>query len=41
MTTMDPEVERHRRGWIAFTNFIKIMLAAIVITLILLAIFLL
>jgi Bacterial aa3 type cytochrome c oxidase subunit IV len=41
MAAMDPEVERHRRGWIGFTRFIKIALAVIVAVLVLLAIFLL
>lgn len=37
---MDPEVERHRRGWIGFTWFIKIAIAVIVIILVGLTIFL-
>jgi len=40
MAAIDPELERHRRTWIGFTWFIKISLLAIVITLILMAIFL-
>jgi Bacterial aa3 type cytochrome c oxidase subunit IV len=39
--TFDPEVERHRRTWIGFTRFVKFGTAAVVILLILLAIFLL
>jgi hypothetical protein len=39
--TFDPEVERHRRTWIAFTRFVKYSTVAVVILLILLAIFLL
>jgi hypothetical protein len=41
MAAMDPEVERHRRGWIGFTRFIKIALAVIVLILVGLAVFLL
>ncbi len=41
MTAVDPELERHMRTWIGFTRFMKASLAAIVITLILMAIFLL
>ena len=41
MTVIDPELERHRRTWIGFTWFVKIMLIAIVIILVGMAIFLL
>ena len=41
MTVMDPDLERHRRSWIGFTWFIKISILVIVITLGLMAIFLL
>ena len=41
MAAIDPELERHRRTWLGFTWFIKISLLVIVITLILMAIFLL
>lgn len=41
MSAIDPEFERHRRTWIGFTWFLKISLVAIVITLIILALFLL
>ena len=41
MTAVDPEFQRHYRSWIGFTHFIKIGLAAIVMILILMAIFLL
>ena len=40
MAVMDPELERHRRAWIGFTWFIKISVLVIVITLALMAIFL-
>ncbi len=40
MAVTDPELERHRRSWIGFTWFIKISLLVIVITLALMAIFL-
>ena len=40
MTAIDPDFERHRRTWIGFTHFIKIMLAVIILTLIGMAIFL-
>jgi hypothetical protein len=39
MAAIDPELERHRRAWLAFTRLIKYALAAIVIILIGLAIF--
>jgi Bacterial aa3 type cytochrome c oxidase subunit IV len=38
---MDAEVERHRQGWVGFTRFLKIGTAAVIILLILMAIFLL
>ena len=40
-TTIDPEYERHRQTWVGFTRLIKVSLAVIVITLLLLAFFLL
>jgi hypothetical protein len=40
MAAIDPELERHRRTWIGFTWFIKISILVIVITLGLMAIFL-
>ena len=41
MATMDPEVERHYRGWLGFVRFIKIAITLIVITLVGMALFLL
>jgi Bacterial aa3 type cytochrome c oxidase subunit IV len=41
MAAIDTELERHRRTWIGFTRFIKYALAAIIILLVLMAIFLL
>ena len=41
MTAIDPELERHRQTWIAFTRLIKYALAIIVIVLVGMAIFLL
>ncbi len=41
MAVIDPELERHRQTWIGFTRFIKYALAAIVILLVGMAIFLL
>lgn len=41
MAAVDPELERHRQTWIGFTRFIKAALAVVVITLVLMAIFLL
>jgi hypothetical protein len=38
---MDAEIERHRRGWVGFTRFLKMGTISIIILLILLAIFLL
>ena len=38
---MDAEVERHRRGWIGFTRFLKYGTISIIIILVLMAIFLL
>ncbi len=40
MTVVDPELERHRRDWIGFTWFIKISVLVVVLTLVLMAIFL-
>lgn len=40
-TTIDPEYERHHQTWVGFTRLIKVSLAVIVITLLLLAFFLL
>ena len=39
MAAVDPDFERHRQTWVAFTRLIKYALAAIVIILIGLAIF--
>ncbi|HEV8031610.1 MAG TPA: hypothetical protein VGP42_11385 [Stellaceae bacterium] len=41
MAVMDPELERHRRTWIGFTWFLKIMIVLIVLILSGMAIFLL
>ena len=41
MAVVDPEFERHYRTWIGFTRLIKYGLAAIVILLVGMAIFLL
>jgi hypothetical protein len=40
MAAIDPELERHRRTWIGFTRLIKYALAAIVVILVGMAIFL-
>jgi len=40
MATIDPELERHRQTWIAFTRLIKYSLALILIILVGMAIFL-
>ena len=40
MVAIDPELERHRQTWIAFTRLIKYSLALIVIILAGMAIFL-
>jgi Bacterial aa3 type cytochrome c oxidase subunit IV len=40
MAAIDPELERHRQTWIGFTRFLRYALAAIVIVLIGMAIFL-
>ncbi len=40
MAAIDPDYERHRRTWIGFTWFIKIMVVLIVIILAGMAIFL-
>jgi hypothetical protein len=39
MAVIDPELERHRQGWIGFTRLIRYALAAIIIILVGLAIF--
>lgn len=41
MSIADPELQRHRQTWIGFTRFLKIALAAVVLLLIGMAIFLL
>jgi hypothetical protein len=41
MAAVDPEFERHRRTWIGFTRFVKYGLAAVIVILVLMAIFLL
>jgi hypothetical protein len=33
MTAIDPELERHRRTWVGFTWFIKIMLVLVIVVL--------
>ncbi len=38
MAVIDPELERHRQGWIGFTRLMKYALAAVVIILVGLAI---
>jgi hypothetical protein len=38
--TMDAELERHRRTWIAFTRFLKWVILALIVVLGLMAIFL-
>ena len=40
MAAIDPELERHRQTWIAFTRLIKYSLALIIIILVGMAIFL-
>jgi hypothetical protein len=40
MAVVDPELERHRRTWIGFVLFIKLSLLVVVVTLGLMAIFL-
>jgi Bacterial aa3 type cytochrome c oxidase subunit IV len=40
-TTIDPEFRRHQQTWIGFTRLIKVVLAAIVVILVGMAIFLL
>lgn len=39
MAAVDPEFERHRQTWLAFTRLIKYTLATIIIVLIGLAVF--
>jgi hypothetical protein len=41
MTVVDPEFQQHYQTWISFTRLIKFGLAATIIVLVLLAIFLL
>ena len=41
MAVIDPDLERHRQGWIGFTRLLKFALAAIIIILVGMAIFLL
>ena len=41
MTAIDPDFQRHRQTWLGFIRFIKISLVVIVVTLALMAIFLL
>ena len=40
MAAIDPDLERHRRTWIAFTRLIKYSLTLIIIILVGMAIFL-
>jgi hypothetical protein len=40
MAAVDPEYERHRRTWIGFTRLLKYAIAAIVVILVGMAIFL-
>ena len=40
MAAIDPELERHRQTWIAFTRLIKYAVALIVIILVGMAVFL-
>jgi hypothetical protein len=39
MAAVDPEYERHRQAWLAFTRLIKYVLAAVIIVLVGLATF--
>jgi hypothetical protein len=39
MAAVDPEYERHRQAWFAFTRLIKYALATIIVVLVGLAIF--
>jgi hypothetical protein len=39
MAAVDPDLERHRQGWLGFARLIKYALGAIIIVLIGLAIF--
>ena len=41
LTTLDPELERHRETWLGFVRFMKIMIVVIVLILGGMAIFLL
>jgi len=40
MAAIDPELERHRQTWIAFTRLIKYSVALIIIVLVGMAVFL-
>jgi aa3 type cytochrome c oxidase subunit IV len=40
MAAVDPEFERHRRGWLGFARLLRYAIAAIVVILVLMAIFL-
>ena len=40
LTAMDAEIERHRQTWLGFCRFMRIMVAAIVLLLVGMAIFL-
>jgi len=39
MTAVDPDLERHRQGWLGFTRLMKYALGTIIIILIGLAVF--
>ena len=41
LTTLDPEVERHRETWLGFVRFLKVMTTLVVLILAGMAIFLL
>jgi hypothetical protein len=41
LSTMDPELERHRETWLGFCRFMRIMITVIVLILVGMAIFLL
>ena len=40
LTTMDPELARHYQTWVGFTRLMRYVLAAVIITLVLLGYFL-
>lgn len=40
-TTVDADLQRHRETWLGFCRFVKIMTGAIIILLVLMALFLL